>query len=199
MALSLLLMCWKNSVPGDLVHRILKDPNATAMFLARDIGFVFKNGGDSGKEKYCYKILDGDGRKATYWEVVAWSSDGMSLGHHRFDCDKAHLKKFLSGKVDPFTMSGKKLEVDHRTPVAACRIDGRAPAVLTNESIDNGTAEEEFQVLSSSMNSLKREACTTCLRTNTISVPPCLAGRMRWPTSREGTCVGCVWHNPCRK
>jgi hypothetical protein len=114
---------------------------------------------------------------------------------------KDRLAKFReqAGR-DPLTMSHRNLQIDHRTPVIACKKLGINPVSLTNALIDSGEAGKYFQVFSVSTNSLKREVCKKCLNGGDIELPAAVHQgiyKKCWDKECEEnkSCVGCFYYD----
>lgn len=146
----------------------------------RDSGYLFQhNNAPEGKRKdYEYKNVDGVRCiKCTAMipkeELELKQKESETVKSH---CSTKSRKKFIEGKADPITGIRKHLQIDHRRSIRAHQELSTQPKKLTDEMVENGTANDHFQVISDSSNYKKREACVGCQRGDDIK-PICPVGK----------------------
>lgn len=125
--------------------------------------------------------------------------------------DSKARKILLEGKRDPFTHSRQRLEIDHRTPLKACKRLDILPARLTSTMVRSETfsytddCDPYFQVITRARNAEKREACDKCLAGKTIPIPEVASVlekfkgnfKRKWDIVNTTTqsCIGCFHYN----
>ena len=211
---AMLAASWKRPASRDFLATISSQSAGIVQSMRKGYGFVFveyKPECYEGRGEY-YDFSTGMTRYGYYRHILRID---RLLRLVRVDayvkCTKAERSAFVRARTDPFTGIGSKLQIDHRRPVSACDKLGISPAVLTSQSlvdtIDGRTvADLNFQCLTASSNTHKREVCSKCLRGGTIELPDGLGVlrlcyRQSWDDPRCAhleKCVGCWLFDPTR-
>ena len=194
--LVIIVLCWKRFCES---HKLKSSQSAKLIQRLRELGFVFAQ--NKTGEEWVVRRNGKEGRMITGVDISKAFDYGVGISPKM---KPLFLKRHPDAR-DPFTLSRStsQCNIDHRTPVEACKRLGIAPAVLTEESIESGRAIEDFQVLSRSNNCWKREVCAKCLAGKDIPLPDILSNkdkdqyRRRWSDgdSNRKSCVGCYFFN----
>lgn len=194
--LAIIIACYKRTEPTEKLKEISSQHAATVRTLNRK-GFIFKTTQmkNSGQVRYLFKENGKVCRRIAGFELPP-----IDMSARYIQCSKKNEQKFKKGWRD--IMSGKRsgLELDHRTPVEACKKLGIQPKILTDQLIEDKRAKKYFQYLTRDTNTRKREACRKCLDGEKIILPDCIvqaAYKQRFDEACEKnkSCVGCFWHD----
>ena len=166
------------------------DPVSVADFKGKYRSLQFGNGGDWCRESSSlakYYNVERRKEKGRITHVVLW---GLKKQPSSQPIPDKIRKSICAGECSVLAI-GTDIQADHRD---GRRDDPRLsdPALVT---------EEDFQPLSQSANSAKRQHCKKCRETNNRFD----AKRLGYSVSQtkgngkyRGTCVGCYWHDPIR-
>jgi hypothetical protein len=117
----------------------------------------------------------------------------------KLKCSKDTKQKFKDDKIDLLTLKRNKLEIDHRTPVAASKLNGIETPEFDDYLVNSGQADSYYQCLSKETNIEKRSICTACLRGENIQLPIYVEYFMGEAYMRKKEpsmpCNGCFWHD----
>lgn len=184
-----LLLAWKRPVSLDsLGHSSVQ--SAKIFQNLRDKGFIMP------KTKSNYTVYNGKFRRIDGWKIPI-----TDLLNSYVKLNSSDKKKYIYGKRDPYTMSRKNLQIDHRTP---CEVSKKKfneePAILTLELIASGKDKDLFQVISNSTNARKREVCRKCLAGGVIPLPDSVEKgiyKLKFDDFcfLTGSCRGCYWYD----
>ena len=187
-ALATLICTWLDEVPTSVLSSFSAQPGGQIAGLKKR-GFTFAG---NGRGNSTIRKNGEDHRCCTGFDVGRNNSPYVQVS----DAEFTKLKK---GKRCPFTASSSRLQLDHRTPSATCNILGIPPAVLTQNGIDLGYWEDDFQMLSPVANTAKREACMKCEMGEDIIIPAVIHKPERFKQNRKdgdpNSCKGCVWYD----
>lgn len=158
----------------------------------RDKGVVFVESQRSNGPEFLVRKGGEMYRMATAFRPVSYKTDLVKAS-------KQMVAEYRQNKRCPYTGISDRLELDHRTPVSACKKLGIKPARLTDLAIRNGTADQDFQWISTNMNAQKREACAKCQAGQRIPLPSIVQhSRFKKKWSGKG-CRGCFYYDPLNR
>ena len=188
---AILAATWKRKAPVKELSKISAQ-QAKPLQMLRDRGFIsLKN--DSSTRYYT---------NPNFRMFVGWRRPGIEP-HQSIQISaksRSFLKKY---RRDPVTGTRVALEIDHRTPIIACKKLNKAPATLNDNDVINRPEyfDKHFQMIERSRNANKREICKWCVQGEEIFLPEVDRGRgfkERWDNLNETTnsCIGCYYYSP---
>lgn len=191
----ILFATWKRDAHVDEL-KVFSGQKAKPLQKFRELGFVADQA--EGKSNY-YRHKDF--RKFVGWEYPTLEN----ISHIKISPERRKL--LLKNERDYFTLSRVSLEIDHRTPVSACKKLGIEPSVLTDVILESEdfNVNKDFQFITRSRNACKREVCAKCIAGKDIMLPDVALDlerykgqyKRRWDYLNEETksCVGCFYYD----
>jgi len=192
----ILCATWKRNAKTEELSRISKQ-YAKMLQKLRDVGFI-----PTQKEGSSNFYIDKNFRQFVGWK------DPILENRIYITLNPKVRKRLVNNKRDYLTNSRKNIEIDHRTPVLACKKLGKEPAVLTDSILVKKGFDiyKDFQFITNSFNALKREVCAKCVKGEDIKLSAVALDmekykgsyKRRWDNLNESTrsCVGCFYFNP---
>lgn len=178
---AILGMTWRRPVLQETLATVSVQAAAFVRSLRRK-GFVFAQE----KSNFTFRQQDN-----TFRCILGWDKDNVFDASIASKLSLKYKREILKSGC-AFTGSFSNLEIDHKVPIGRHLANKTIPPELNNSLYESGEFKNHFQVLTKSVNALKRERCNKCIRTNQISIPPVIT--KLYKVFYDGTCEGCFWH-----
>lgn len=186
-SLAILILSYKRLATAEELQGVSIQSAATVRDLEHE-GFIFQKKGRHST------VPDGEGGMGRF--ITGFDKNAKLQGNRYITCSKLNLNKVLKNQKD--FLNGKKvnLEIDHRTPIEACKLNGEEIIGVSDEIIESGLFDKYFQVISKETNMRKKAICERCLRGEEIELPDCVCKEAYLQNKKPSDpCNGCFWHN----